>query len=73
MNENILSYVLAIACIAILGTQFHLNNKLRKSGNGYVSRPIKTILTIIVLIISLYAIVTGQTYSDVVILIENMF
>ncbi|EOL46127.1 hypothetical protein RV11_GL001147 [Enterococcus phoeniculicola] len=73
MTPEILTYLLAIGSFTIIAGQAYRYQKNKKNGHGIVIRPVQLIAAAIVLVIAFYAIFTGQTYEDLVQLIERSF
>lgn len=67
----LISYLLGLFSISYLVFHFYLANKRKKSGQTMVVRPLYLIACVIVLLLALFSIVTGQTYDDIIAIIEN--
>ncbi|MBP1040009.1 hypothetical protein I6N95_03185 [Vagococcus sp. BWB3-3] len=72
MTPQLLTYLLAVIPLALLGIEFYTYNKNKKNGHGFVLKPFKLAAYAFVLVLAVYAIVTGQTYEDIVTRIEGM-
>ncbi|WP_100065799.1 hypothetical protein [Miniphocaeibacter massiliensis] len=71
--DKTMTYLLFIIPLGLLVFEYYSYQKNKKSGNGYVFKPLKLIAELIVMAIALYAIITGKTYEDILDLINEMF
>ncbi|MFK4565873.1 hypothetical protein [Enterococcus sp. UD-01] len=71
-NEGNITYIIFGLALFYFVYQMYMIRKNRKAGHGYVIRPLRLIAAVLVLLIALYGIITGQTFDDVNGQIENL-
>jgi uncharacterized membrane protein len=71
-NERNITYIIFGLTFIYVIYEMYTIRKNRKAGHGYVIRPLRLIASVLVLLIALYGIITGQTFDDVSSQIENL-
>ncbi|WP_033165606.1 hypothetical protein [Clostridium sp. KNHs205] len=73
MTPQIITYIVCFITLGYLAVNLFLYLRHKNNGSGFTFRPVYLIVTLIVFLLSVYAIATGQTYDDIVTKINDMF
>jgi hypothetical protein len=72
-NQYIVTYVIFALILFFLIVEIRSYLKNKKRGYGYTIRPVRIIASVIVLLMALYAILTGQTLTSIQLQLEKLF
>lgn len=65
MNPMLLTYALFFVPLLLLLWEIRTFRQNKKNGNSTSIRPVQLIVMVVVMLLALFAIITGQTYDDI--------
>lgn len=73
MTPQIITYLICAITFIYLAVTIYTYIKNKREGKGYKVRIFYILAALVVFILSVYAILTGQTYDDLVTSINSLF
>ncbi|EPH77723.1 hypothetical protein D929_00048 [Enterococcus faecalis 02-MB-P-10] len=72
MSQKLITYLVCFITFSYLALSLYTYRKNKKNGYGYSIKIFYILASIIVFLLSVYAIVTGQTYDDLITKINTL-